>query len=87
MQALAALRRLSTPQVRVRRDGELRSIAAQEIVPGDHIELEAGDYVPADARLIEAHAIRVQEAALTGESVPSQKNGCTSSTELVFVVT
>ncbi len=74
MQALAALRRLSTPQVRVRRDGELRSIAAQELVPGDHIELEAGDYVPADARLIEAHAIRVQEAALTGESVPSQKN-------------
>ena len=73
MQALAALRKLSTPLVRVIRDGHLVSIPARELVPGDHIELEAGDYVPADARLVEAHTLRAQEAALTGESVPLEK--------------
>jgi Ca2+-transporting ATPase len=73
MQALAALRKLSTPLVRVMRDGHLMAIPAREVVPGDHIELEAGDYVPADARLVEAHALKAQEAALTGESVPLEK--------------
>jgi len=73
MQALAALRKLSTPLVRVMRDGHLMAIPAREVVPGDHIELEAGDYVPADARLVEAHAVKAQEAALTGESVPLEK--------------
>ncbi|MDA1041579.1 MAG: HAD-IC family P-type ATPase, partial [Planctomycetota bacterium] len=73
MQALAALRKLSTPLVRVLRAGRLVSIPAREVVPGDHIELEAGDYVPADARLVEAHAMKAQEAALTGESVPLEK--------------
>ena len=73
MQALAALRKLSTPLVRVISDGHLVSIPARELVPGDHIELEAGDYVPADARLVEAHTLRAQEAALTGESVPLEK--------------
>ena len=73
MQALAALRKLSSPQVRVMRDGRLVSIPVREVVPGDHIELEAGDYVPADARLVEAHALKAQEAALTGESLPLEK--------------
>lgn len=71
--ALAALEQLSTPMAKVRRDGHVVSIPARELAPGDVIELEAGDNVPADARLIEAFSLRVQEAALTGESVPSEK--------------
>jgi len=72
--ALAALRRLSAPLARVVRDGTLRMVPARELVCGDRIEVEAGDYVPADARLIEAFGLRVQEAALTGESSPVDKD-------------
>src|SRR6266508_3977862 len=72
--ALAALQRLSAPLARVVRDGALRSIPARELVPGDRVELEAGDEIPADARLIEAFGLRTQEAALTGESVPLEKD-------------
>ena len=73
-QALESLKKMAVPATRVRRDGELTSLLARELVPGDVVLLEAGDSVPADARLIEAFAMTVQEAALTGESVPVEKN-------------
>lgn len=73
-QALAALRKMSSPQAKVTRGGKTQSLPATQIVPGDRIELEAGDYVPADARLIEAFSLRVQEASLTGESTPVEKD-------------
>ncbi|MFM8735588.1 MAG: cation-translocating P-type ATPase [Pirellulales bacterium] len=66
--ALAALQRLAAPMARVIRDGGRISIPSRELVPGDLIDLEAGDHVPADARLVAAFGLMVQEAALTGES-------------------
>lgn len=72
--ALAALQEMSSPMAKVLRDGTLQSVPASELVPGDRIELEAGDNVPADARLLTAFALRVQEASLTGESVPVDKD-------------
>jgi len=71
--SLAALRKMSVATARVFRDGVLRSIPARELVPGDVILLEAGDRVPADARLIYATNFQAQEASLTGESTPVQK--------------
>ncbi|MDZ4732556.1 MAG: cation-translocating P-type ATPase [Nitrospirota bacterium] len=71
--SLAALRKLSVTLARVTRDGVLRSIPARELVPGDVIILEAGDRIPADARLIYAANFQAQEASLTGESTPVQK--------------
>jgi len=72
--AMAALKRMAVPKVKVRRDGHLVEISARELVPGDLIQLEAGDAVPADARLVEAVNLRVQEAVLTGESEPVEKS-------------
>jgi P-type Ca2+ transporter type 2C len=71
--ALQALRAFGAPRARVRRDGRLRDLPAREVVPGDLLALEAGDLVAADARLIEAHALRTVESALTGESAPVDK--------------
>jgi Ca2+-transporting ATPase len=71
--AMAALKKLSTPVTRVRRNGEIKDIPAGELVPGDVIYIEAGNAVPADARIIESANLRVQEAALTGESEPVEK--------------
>ncbi len=71
--AMAALRRMAAPLVRVRREGRLMDVEARQLVPGDVILLEAGSIVPADARLIEAASLRVQEASLTGESLPVDK--------------
>lgn len=72
--ALTALQKLSAPTAKVIRGGKPRSFPATELVPGDLIELEAGDNVPADARLITSFGLTVQEAALTGESVPVEKD-------------
>jgi Ca2+-transporting ATPase len=72
--ALDALRKLAAPEAQVLRDGHRLSVAARELVPGDIVLLEAGNYVPADLRLLEAVNLRVEEAALTGESVPVQKD-------------
>jgi len=68
--ALAALKKLAVPHVRVRRGGVVREISARELVPGDIVLLEVGNYVPADCRLWESVNLKVQEAALTGESEP-----------------
>lgn len=72
--ALAALRAMSSPMAKVRRNSRVQSIPAKELVPGDILQLEAGDQVPADARLIESFNVSVQEASLTGESVPGSKD-------------
>jgi Ca2+-transporting ATPase len=73
-QALAALRKLSSPHAKAVRDGRSQNLPAAELVPGDRIDLEAGDHVPADVRLVNTSALRVEEAALTGESVPADKD-------------
>lgn len=73
-QSLAALKKLAVPAVRVRRNGLVEEISARELVPGDIVMLEAGNLVPADCRLLESASLRVQEASLTGESEPINKN-------------
>lgn len=72
--ALDALQGLSAPHARVIRNGMEQIVAASELVPGDVIRLEAGDFVPADARLIRSVGLKSEESALTGESVPSEKD-------------
>ena len=72
--ALDALKNMSAPHARVIRDGKEYLIDASELVPGDIIRLEAGDFVPADARLIRSVSLKSEESALTGESVPSEKD-------------
>jgi Ca2+-transporting ATPase len=72
--ALASLQALATPTVSVTRGGRTQEIAARELVPGDLVHLEAGSIVPADGRLVEAHALRAEESALTGESVAIGKH-------------
>ncbi len=71
--SLAALKRLAVPQVRVRRNGKVRELSARELVPGDIVLLEVGNFVPADGRLIEAINLAIEEATLTGESEPVRK--------------
>ena len=73
-QALSSLRKLSSPGAKVLRNGSLHNIAAEELVRGDIVELEAGDRVPADLRLISSFGLKMQEAALTGESTPVEKD-------------
>ena len=72
--AIEALKNMSSPRARVRRDGHVVEIDSRELVPGDIVLLEAGDVVPADMRLLEAASLKIEEAALTGESVPVEKN-------------
>lgn len=72
-QAMAALKKMSLPQARVRRNGETIEISSSELVPGDILYLEAGNLIPADGRLLESIHLQVQEAALTGESEPIRK--------------
>ena len=71
--AMAALKRLSVPLSRVRRDGEIREISSLEIVPGDLVLLEAGNFIAADGRVMESADLQTHEAALTGESEPIRK--------------
>ena len=72
--ALDALKNMSAPHARIIRNGKEFIVDATELVPGDIIKLEAGDFVPADARLIESSSLKSEESALTGESVPSDKD-------------
>ncbi len=72
--AMAALRLMAAQTARVRRDGAVATLPADELVPGDVVLLEAGNVVPADLRLIEAAQLRCAEAALTGESQPVEKH-------------
>ncbi|MGY6533261.1 cation-translocating P-type ATPase [Glycocaulis sp.] len=83
-QALAALRGMLAPKANVWRDGERNSLPASTLVPGDIVWLEAGDRVPADVRLIEARGLRIDEAMLTGESVPARKQTDPVSPEAVL---
>jgi len=68
-QSLLSLKKLSSPTAKVLRDGKMSQIPSSELVPGDILYLEAGDYVSADARILEAHSLQVNESSLTGESV------------------
>jgi Ca2+-transporting ATPase len=72
--AMAALKKLAVPTVKVRRGGHVREVSARELVPGDIVLLEAGALIPADGRLLESITLRTQEATLTGESEPIEKS-------------
>ncbi|QIL51063.1 cation-translocating P-type ATPase [Weissella coleopterorum] len=72
-EAIEALQKMSAPNANVRRDGVIMTLPASELVPGDIVALEAGDVIPADMRLLESASLKIEEAALTGESVPVEK--------------
>ncbi len=72
--ALKALKEMASPHAKVLRNGQVIEIASSEVVPGDVVILEAGDYIPADLRLVETINLKIDEAALTGESVPVEKD-------------
>ncbi len=72
--AIEALQKMSAPEARVLRDGRLQKIPSEEVVVGDIIALETGDFVPADARLLTAENLKAEESSLTGESAPVGKN-------------
>ncbi len=80
-EALAALKKMAAPDSHVLRDGKRVIVPSAQLVPGDIVFLEAGNFVPADLRLIESVNLRVDEAALTGESVPVQKNATLVASE------
>jgi Ca2+-transporting ATPase len=75
--ALLALKKLAAPHARIRRDGNTLTIPASELVPGDLVLIEEGDQIPADIRVVESVALKVDESALTGESVPVEKHAAT----------
>ena len=73
--SLEALKQMASPTAKVIRNGHLEVVPASTLVPGDIVILEAGDIIPADLRLIESSNLKIEEASLTGESVPVEKNG------------
>ena len=77
--ALEALKNMSTPKALVKRDGNIIEIQSEEVVVGDIVIIDAGRYIPADLRLIEAANLKIEESAFTGESVPSEKNSETNT--------
>ena len=81
--SIEALKSLTAPVAKVKRDGKVISIKSEEVVPGDIIVLEAGNYVPADCRLIKTSNLKVEEASLTGETVPALKDENAKLTENV----
>ena len=72
--SIEALQKLASPNAKVRRNGEEKWVASEEVVPGDIIIIETGSYIPADARIISAYNFKVEESALTGENLPVDKN-------------
>ena len=81
--AMEALKKLAVPRVRVRREGQIQEVSAKELVPGDVVLLEVGNQIPADCRLLESPNLKVQEAALTGESEAVEKTtDCFSDPDL-----
>src|SRR5665647_1243782 len=72
--AIQSLKKLTVPKARVLREGGIRTIDSVDVLPGDILQLEAGDYVVADARVIEAYQLAADESVLTGESMPVEKN-------------
>lgn len=83
--AIESLRSMASPEAHVRRDGSMTSVKSIDLVPGDIITLEAGDVVPADVRLLEANSLQIEEASLTGESVPVVKSIETIDSENVGI--
>ncbi|MCJ7675863.1 MAG: HAD-IC family P-type ATPase, partial [Sedimentisphaerales bacterium] len=79
--AMAALKKMAVPIVKVRRDGHIHEISTRNVVPGDVVLLDAGGFVPADGRLLESVNLRIQEASLTGESEPVEKHAGTLDDE------
>lgn len=88
---IEALRNMAAPTCRVTRDGEIKDIPSSSLVPGDHILLDSGDRVPADAKLLTAYSMKVDESILTGESVPvdksSGKSGSASNVHMGTIIT
>lgn len=82
--AMDAIRRMLAPRASVLRDGSRKSLEAEQLVPGDIVLLEAGDRIPADLRLLKIHGLQVQEAILTGESLPSEKDAQAIEEEVVL---
>ncbi len=72
--SLEALKKMSAPTAKVKRDGVIKIIPSTEIVPGDYIIIETGSYIPADSRLVKSYNLKVEESALTGETVPVLKD-------------
>lgn len=75
--SIEALKKLSSPTTKIKRDGKISTVSSDSIVPGDIIILEAGNFVPADCRLIEAFNLQIEESALTGETIPVTKDANT----------
>ena len=72
--SLEALKKMSSPTAKVKRDGQILTIPREELVPGDYIFIETGGYVPADSRLVQSYNLKVEESALTGETLPINKD-------------